>query len=79
MIRPRVFWDNGRGGTLFVTVGAGVENRDGGTIDGAVLPATGETYFEALETRRVDTGWWASSGQQSGGRIREVRRGAPVA
>ena len=56
VIRPRVFWDNGRGGTLFATVGAGVENRNGGTIDGAVLPATGETYFEALETRRADTG-----------------------
>ena len=80
VIRPRVFWDNGRGGTLFATVGAGVENRDGGTIDGAVLPATGADYIEALETRRFDTGVVAQYlVNESDCRVRAIRCGAPVA
>jgi outer membrane receptor for ferrienterochelin and colicins len=56
VVRPRIFWDNGNGGTAFLTGGVTYENRDGGTISGAVLPATGTPYTEALNTRRYDLG-----------------------
>ncbi len=60
IVRPRLFWDRGDGRSLFLTAGATVENRDGGTMRDAVLDATGEAYDEALETRRYDV---AASGQ----------------
>ena len=56
VIRPRFFWDGGRGRTLFATTGFTYEDRDGGTPDGEVLPTTGEPYVEALETWRYDAG-----------------------
>jgi iron complex outermembrane receptor protein len=56
VVRPRVFFDNGRGRTFFATTGVTYENRTGGTIDGAVLPATGQPYVESLDTRRYDAG-----------------------
>lgn len=56
VVRPRFFWDNGNGRTAFLTGGVTYENRDGGTICGAVLPATGTPYTEALNTRRHDLG-----------------------
>jgi iron complex outermembrane receptor protein len=54
--RPRVFWDGGDGRSFFATAGFTYEDRDGGTPDGSVLPATGAPYVEALETRRYDAG-----------------------
>jgi len=54
--RPRFFWDNGNGRTAFLTAGITYENRNGGTVAGAVLPATGAPYGEALNTRRYDAG-----------------------
>lgn len=56
VLRPRVFWDGGNGRTAFVTAGVTIENREGGTMDGAVLPATGLPYSESLDTRRYDVG-----------------------
>jgi outer membrane receptor for ferrienterochelin and colicins len=56
VIRPRVFWDGGNGRTFFATIGTTIENRDGGTMPGGVLTATGAPYAEALDTRRVDGG-----------------------
>lgn len=56
IVRPRVFWDDGAGRSLFVTAGMTWEDRDGGTVDEAVLPATGTAYREALDTRRYDAG-----------------------
>jgi len=56
VLRPRVFWDSGDGRTAFLTGGVTYENRDGGTVSGAVLPATGAPYTEALKTRRYDLG-----------------------
>jgi outer membrane receptor for ferrienterochelin and colicins len=54
--RPRIFWDSGNGWTGFLTAGLTYENRDGGTLPGSVLPATGIPYGEALNTRRYDIG-----------------------
>jgi outer membrane receptor for ferrienterochelin and colicins len=56
VLRPRVFWDGGNGRTFFATTGFTYEDRDGGTPDAALLPATGAPYAEALETWRYDAG-----------------------
>ena len=50
--RPRLFWDGGGGRTAFLTAGVTYENRDGGTMSGATLAATGLPYQETLDTRR---------------------------
>ena len=55
-VRPRLFWDNHSGSSLFVTVGATQEARTGGTVDGALLPATNAPYRETLNTGRYDFG-----------------------
>lgn len=54
--RPRFFWDDGEGRTALLTAGVTYEDRVGGTMPGAVLPATGRPYEEALKTRRYDAG-----------------------
>jgi outer membrane receptor for ferrienterochelin and colicins len=54
-VRPRVFWNNGRGGSALVTVGAMIEDRKGGTMPRATAP-DGTAYSEALETGRFDAG-----------------------
>jgi iron complex outermembrane receptor protein len=56
VVRPRLFWDDGAGRSFFATAGATWEDRTGGTQAGAVLPATGLPYREALTTRRFDAG-----------------------
>ena len=65
VVRPRFFWDNGRGHSLFFTTGATREHRTGGTQPGSVLPVTGTSYREALETRRHDLGalWQVVAGR----------------
>jgi iron complex outermembrane receptor protein len=55
LVRPRVFWDDGRGVSVFGTLGAMVEDRRGGTLPGATTPA-GTTFTEQLDTRRLDAG-----------------------
>lgn len=54
--RPRLFWDDGEGGSFFLTAGATLENRTGGTQSDAILPQTGQPYRESLKTRRFDVG-----------------------
>jgi len=63
--RPRLFFDNGRGRSLFLTGGLIVENRDGGTLPGAMAP-DGLPFREALDTRRGDGGgaWRALMGER---------------
>jgi iron complex outermembrane receptor protein len=56
VIRPRLFWDDRAGRSLFATAGITWEERTGGTQSDAVLPATGLPYREVLNTRRVDAG-----------------------
>jgi len=53
--RPRVFWDDGAGRSVFVTVGGMAEDREGGTVAGGTTPA-GTSFSEDLETRRLDGG-----------------------
>jgi iron complex outermembrane receptor protein len=54
--RPRAFWDAGDGRSAYLTAGVTIESRDGGTLPGEELPATGLPYTETLDTRRVDVG-----------------------
>jgi iron complex outermembrane receptor protein len=53
--RPRLFWNNVRGETLYLTAGATLEERAGGTLPGRSAP-DGSTYDEALTTERFDIG-----------------------
>ena len=54
--RPRLFWENGQGGSLLLTAGAMTERRRGGTEEsGTVLPA-GQPFSEQLNTDRFDGG-----------------------
>lgn len=54
-VRPRLFWDDGDGGSAVLTVGGMMEDREGGTVPGARTPA-GTAHAEALDTRRLDAG-----------------------
>jgi outer membrane receptor for ferrienterochelin and colicins len=59
VFRPRLFWDNQAGSSVFATVGATVEDRDGGTT--TLLPQVGAPYVESLQTRRIDAGLLAQT------------------
>jgi outer membrane receptor for ferrienterochelin and colicins len=63
--RPRFFWNNGKGQSLFVTVGTTLENRTGGTQPDAALPKAVMPYKESLDTRRFDLGalWQTVAGR----------------
>jgi iron complex outermembrane receptor protein len=54
VVRPRAFFDDGGGRSLFATVGYMREDRRGGTIVGKSVPA--RPYVERLDTRRIDGG-----------------------
>ena len=56
VVRPRIFWDNHAGQSLFATAGLTWERRQGGTTPGRVLSATNEPFIESLETARFDGG-----------------------
>jgi iron complex outermembrane receptor protein len=56
VVRPRLFWNDGSGRSLFATAGAMWEQRNGGTMPAAVLPTTGEPFLESLDTTRFDGG-----------------------
>jgi outer membrane receptor for ferrienterochelin and colicins len=56
IVRPRVFWSDGTGRSLFATAGAMWEQRRGGTMPSAVLSPTGAPYPESLDTTRFDGG-----------------------
>ena len=53
--RPRLFWNDGAGKSVLLTVGTTLEDREGGTRDGRLTPA-GTEFIESLETRRGDVG-----------------------
>ena len=56
VVRPRLFWDNHAGRTLFATAGGTWEDRTGGSMPGTVLSPDVGPYVEALATRRSDVG-----------------------
>jgi iron complex outermembrane receptor protein len=53
--RPRLFWNDGAGRSVFITVGGTAENREGGAIEGHGVFG-GRPYVESLRTRRFDAG-----------------------
>ena len=55
VLRPRLYWDDQAGHSLFATVGGMSEDRDGGTVEGGTTPA-GAPFRETLGTRRLDFG-----------------------
>lgn len=74
-VRPRLFWEDGRGGSAVVTIGGMLEDRSGGTLPGAVTPA-GTAYMESLDTKRLDAG--LSARRMVGERILSVRASGSV-
>ena len=61
VVRPRFFWDDKHGDSLFVTVGATWEHRTGGTMPGTTPTAIGTPFVEGLDTRRFDGGFVAQT------------------
>lgn len=55
IVRPRLFWNDGRGRTALLTVGGMVEEREGGALSGRGAP-DGTEWREALRTERLDGG-----------------------
>jgi iron complex outermembrane receptor protein len=55
VLRPRVFYDVPSGHSFVATAGFTGEQRDGGTLPGAVAPDA-SPYPEGLRTRRADAG-----------------------
>ncbi len=55
VFRPRAFWSSPAGHSLMLTAGTTLERREGGTMDGATVPAGG-AFPENLRTNRYDGG-----------------------
>jgi hypothetical protein len=53
--RPRLFWDNQNGSTLYTTLGFMTEERDGGTREGRTVP-DGSFFPQSQDTTRIDAG-----------------------
>jgi iron complex outermembrane receptor protein len=75
VIRPRLFWNDDGGRSVFATGGVMVEQRRGGTVDGSVLPAAGTAFVESLDTVRIDSGLVAQASLR-GGRVLTARLSA---
>ena len=56
VLRPRFFWDNGSGHSVFVTAGAMTEDRKGGTTGDATLP-DGSPFRKNLRQRLLMEVW----------------------
>jgi iron complex outermembrane receptor protein len=55
VLRPRASWNGSQGRSLFLTAGAMLENRNGGTEEGRTAP-DGRPFAQDLDSRRVDAG-----------------------
>ncbi|MDZ4673612.1 MAG: TonB-dependent receptor [Gemmatimonadota bacterium] len=55
VVRPRVYYEDGRGGSFFATAGATIEEREGGTMAGRLAP-DGRPWREETATHRYDAG-----------------------
>ncbi|HYH00295.1 MAG TPA: TonB-dependent receptor [Terriglobales bacterium] len=56
VLRPRFFWDNGAGKSLFLTVGGTYESRSGGTMNDGIVTPIGARFREDLDTKSFDFG-----------------------
>jgi len=57
VVRPRLFWEDGKSRSGWLTVGVTSENRHGGAVSAAPPPQLeGSDYREAADTTRVDVG-----------------------
>lgn len=54
-VRPRLFYGGANGTSAYLTAGAMVEDRRGGTLGGAVAP-DGQSFQQDQDTRRFDAG-----------------------
>jgi outer membrane receptor for ferrienterochelin and colicins len=54
-LRPRLFWEDDAGQSFFATLGAMMEEREGGTVGDACTPA-GEPFSDRLRTDWLDGG-----------------------
>jgi outer membrane receptor for ferrienterochelin and colicins len=57
VFRPRVFWEDGRGGSFFATVGVTRESREGGSMDYGGPLDNSAGRIEAIDTLRADGGF----------------------
>jgi iron complex outermembrane receptor protein len=56
VVRPRVFWNDGKGRSLFGTFGLTTERREGGTTGAGGPNESRLAHVEALDTWRLDGG-----------------------
>ena len=67
VVTPRLYWSDEAGRKLYLTAGALLEDRTGGTLPGGHVPSgdpNGSPFLEALNTRQYDaglTGQWPLS------------------
>ena len=55
-IRPRVYWESESGANLYLTFGAMMEEREGGTVEGATVP-DGNPFEQSQDSQRFDSGF----------------------
>src|SRR5262249_30120234 len=55
VVRPRLSWDDTAGHSVFLTAGAIVENRDGGTEPEGLAP-DGQPFSQEVDSRQADAG-----------------------
>lgn len=55
-IRPRVYWESEDGANLYLTFGAMMEEREGGTVEGATVP-DGSPFKQSQDSLRLDSGF----------------------
>lgn len=59
-VRPRLFWEGASGAKALLTFGALAEQRNGGTMPGAVAP-DGQPFAQTQRSRRYDLGLTAEA------------------
>ncbi|RXE95688.1 TonB-dependent receptor [Pseudoalteromonas sp. PS5] len=55
-VRPRLYWEGEDGESLYFTLGAMTENREGGTREGATL-ADGNPFVQSQDSQSIDAGF----------------------
>ncbi|ALO42727.1 TonB-dependent receptor plug domain-containing protein [Pseudoalteromonas phenolica] len=54
-VRPRIYWSGENGANLYMTMGAMKEHRNGGTVEGALMP-DGQPFAQNQDSLRLDGG-----------------------